>query len=77
MKSFIQIIDSILDTSEQIENNHDDDNDVSSSLADMPSSSTDVPRLGNLGEWEKHTRVRNINIDLMQSISYSRVLVLN
>jgi hypothetical protein len=60
----------VLDTSEQIENNNDDenaaDNDVSSSLADMPSSSTDSPRLGNLGDWEKHTRVRNMKIDLIR-----------
>ncbi len=31
-------------------------------MTDIPSSSSDQPRLGNLGDWEKHTRVSNINI---------------
>ncbi len=68
--SHTQINDFVLGTSEQIGSNNDDenaaDNDVSSSLADMPSSSTDSPRLGNLGDWEKHTRVRNMKIDLIR-----------
>lgn len=59
------MISLFLDTSEQIETNNDDENltdDISSPIEDIPSSSTDHPRLGNLGEWEKHTRVSNINI---------------
>lgn len=50
-----------LDTvSESQTNNEDDDigDDIPNSIADIPSSSTDVPRLGNLGTWEKHTKVR-------------------
>jgi hypothetical protein len=81
MKYFIPIIDFVLDTSEQIESNNEDenaaDNDVSSSLADMPSSSTDSPRLGNLGGWEKHTKVRNMNRDIIRYSSFYRALVLN
>ena len=58
----------VLDASEQIESSNDEehgtDHDVSSLLADMPSSSTGTPRLGNLGEWEKHTRVSNSDLRL-------------
>jgi len=68
-----------LETSQQIETNNEDENlidDVSNAITDIPSSSTDQPRLGNLGDWEKHTRVSNINILSNLSIYY-RVLVLN
>jgi hypothetical protein len=57
--------ESIVTTSEQIETNNEDENlidDVSNAITDIPSSSSNQPRLGNLGDWEKHTRVSNINI---------------
>lgn len=60
----------IIDTSEPTENNdeddhtvHDDnDDDLSNPIADIASSSIDPTRLG---DWEKHTRVSNINRHLI------------
>ena len=51
-----------LDTSEQTAINNEDENvtDDARAIEDIPSSSTNQPRLGNLGEWEKHTKVSNI-----------------
>jgi hypothetical protein len=42
--------------------NEDADDDLATPIEDVPSSSSDQPRLGNLGGWEKHTRVCETNV---------------
>ena len=56
------------DNSEPTETNNEDDSvpdEVISPIEDIPSSSYDQPRLG---DWEKHTKVRDININTFNSV---------
>ena len=54
---FLFSLDTTKQTARENEDNEDATDDISSPIEDMASTSTDQPRLGDLGGWEKHTKV--------------------